>query len=109
MFIKLIFGIIYNVNVDLLRKLSPSTWCTSGSMTEHYVENYDNYLLIVDGITVAGIEAYPESKNDNKTFEYTIIKEDENQYIVLVNGEEDNILPFTTEKNAEDFIKSQVK
>lgn len=50
----------YKVNVDLLRKLSPSTWCTASSMTEHYVQNYDNYLLIVDGVTVAGIEASPD-------------------------------------------------
>lgn len=50
----------FKVNVDLLRKLSPSTWCTASSMTEHYVENYDNYLLIVNGVTVAGIEASPD-------------------------------------------------
>ena len=49
----------FKVNVDLLRKLSPSTWCTASSMTEHYVANYDNYLLIVNGVTVAGIEVYP--------------------------------------------------
>lgn len=47
----------YKSNVELLRKLSPSTWCTAGSNAEYYVQNYDNYLLIVDGITVAGIEA----------------------------------------------------
>lgn len=47
----------YKTNIELLRKLSPSTWCTAGGMTDHYVQNYDNYLLIVDGITVAGIEA----------------------------------------------------
>lgn len=63
----------YKVNVDLLRKLSPSTWCTSGSLTEHYVQNYDNYLLIIDGITVAGIEAYPE-ENDEKTLKDKISK-----------------------------------
>ena len=50
----------YKKNVELLRKLSPSTWCTASSMTEHYVANYDNYLLIVDGVTVAGIEAIPK-------------------------------------------------
>ena len=47
----------FKVNVELLRKLSPSTWCTASGMTAYYVENYDNYLLIVDGVTVAGIEA----------------------------------------------------
>jgi hypothetical protein len=47
----------YKANVELLRKLSPSTWCTADGMTNHYVENYDNYLLIVDGVTVVGIEA----------------------------------------------------
>jgi hypothetical protein len=54
----------YRTNVDTLRKLSPATWCTSGSMTEHYVENYDNYLLIVDGVTVAGIEVEPIMNNN---------------------------------------------
>lgn len=47
----------FKTNVELLRKLSPSTWCTASGMASHYVENYDNYLLIVNGITVAGIEA----------------------------------------------------
>lgn len=47
----------YKVNVELLRKLSPSTWCTASGMAGHYVENYDNYLLVVNNITVAGIEA----------------------------------------------------
>ena len=46
----------YRTNVDTLRKLSPATWCTSGSMTEHYVENYDNYLLIVDGVLLRGLK-----------------------------------------------------
>jgi hypothetical protein len=49
----------FKVNVELLKKLSPSSWCTASGMASHYVENYDNYLLIVDGVTVAGIEAYP--------------------------------------------------
>jgi hypothetical protein len=57
-------AIQYRTNVETLRKLSPSTWCTSGSMTEHYVQNYDNYLLIVDGITVAGIEADSLNKSN---------------------------------------------
>jgi hypothetical protein len=59
----------HKVNVELLRKLSPSTWCTAGGMASHYVENYDNYLLIVDGVTVAGIEAGnkgPNGKNQVK-------------------------------------------
>ena len=51
----------FKVNVELLRKLSPSTWCTSGGMASHYVANYDNYILIVNGVTVAGIEAMPHS------------------------------------------------
>ncbi len=50
----------HKVNVELLRKLSPSTWCTASGMASSYVENYDNYLLIVNGITVAGVEAYPD-------------------------------------------------
>jgi len=53
----------YKVNVELLRKLSPSTWCTSSGMAPHYVENYDNYLLIVDGVTVAGVEAGDKGSN----------------------------------------------
>tara|TARA_R110000868_G_scaffold214938_2_gene465038 strand:- start:224 stop:2854 length:2631 start_codon:yes stop_codon:yes gene_type:complete len=47
----------FKVNVELLRKLSPATWCTSGGMASHYVANYNNYILIVNGVTVAGIEA----------------------------------------------------
>jgi len=53
----------YKVNVELLRKLSPSTWCTSSGMAGHYVENYDNYVLVVNGITVAGIEAGDKGAN----------------------------------------------
>lgn len=49
----------YETNVELLRKLSPSTWCTSGSAATTYVEDYDNYVLIVNGRSVAGIEVYP--------------------------------------------------
>jgi len=56
----------YKVNIDLLRKLSPSTWCTASSMTEYYVAHYDNYLLIVDGVTVAGIEAIPKKDELNE-------------------------------------------
>lgn len=56
----------FKVNVELLRKLSPSTWCTAGGMASHYVENYDNYLLIVNGVTVAGIEAYPEEHSQDR-------------------------------------------
>lgn len=55
----------HKANEELLRKLSPHTWCTSSSMASHYVENYDNYILIVDGKTVAGIEAFPP-KSTNK-------------------------------------------
>jgi hypothetical protein len=56
----------YKKNVELLRKLSPSTWCTATSMADYYVENHDNYLLIVNGVTVAGIEAYPGVDNSKK-------------------------------------------
>ena len=52
-----------NANIELLRRLSPSTWCTSAGMAKHYVENYDNYILIVNGVTVAGIEAGDVGKN----------------------------------------------
>jgi len=56
-------GVQHKVNVELLRKLSPSTWCTASGMASHYVENYDNYLLIIDGVTVAGIEAGDKGSN----------------------------------------------
>ena len=59
----------FKVNVELLRKLSPSTWCTASGMASHYVENYDNYLLIVNGITVAGIEATSEYTSNNSKLE----------------------------------------
>lgn len=62
----------HKANVELLRKLSPHTWCTASSMASHYVENYDNYLLIVDGRTVAGIEASPMGQDipDINTYNY---------------------------------------
>lgn len=56
----------YEKNIELLRKLSPSSWCTASGMTDYYVQNYDNYLLIVNGVTVAGIEAYPVPAIENK-------------------------------------------
>jgi hypothetical protein len=56
----------FKVNVELLRKLSPSTWCTASGMASHYVENYDNYLLIVDGVTVVGIEAGIDNRNSQQ-------------------------------------------
>jgi hypothetical protein len=71
----------FKVNVELLRKLSPSTWCTASGMASHYVENYDNYLLIVDGVTVAGIEAYPGVDNSEK------IQDLENKIKDLENNE----------------------
>lgn len=74
----------FKKNVDLLRKLSPSTWCTASSMTEHYVANYDNYLLIVNGVTVAGIEAYPDRGNSNKINvegKLKILKENINNFV----------------------------
>ena len=50
----------FKVNVELLRKLSPSTWCTVGEeMASNKVRQYDNYILIVNGATVTGIEASP--------------------------------------------------
>jgi hypothetical protein len=59
----------FKANVELLRKLSPSTWCTASGMASHYVENYDNYLLIVDGVTVAGIEATNQTTSEYETFD----------------------------------------
>lgn len=56
----------FKVNVELLRKLSPSTWCTASGMAPYYVENHDNYLLIVNGVTVAGIEAYPNTHEEDE-------------------------------------------
>ena len=57
----------FKVNVELLRKLSPSTWCTASSRAPYNVEQYDNYILIVNGITVAGLEAIPY---DNSALEF---------------------------------------
>ena len=63
----------YITNVELLRKLSPSTWCTATASAFGFVRDYDNYLLIVNGVTVAGIEAIPiedqERELANKTKE----------------------------------------
>lgn len=56
----------FDINIELLKKLSPSTWCTSGGLTRHYVENYDNYILIVNGITVAGIEVTDKINSNNQ-------------------------------------------
>jgi hypothetical protein len=71
----------FKINVELLRKLSPSTWCTADGMAAYYVENHDNYILIVNGITVAGIEAYP-SKYTNEDLELAIkkVKKEELKY-----------------------------
>lgn len=66
----------HKVNVELLRKLSPSTWCTASGMASHYVENYDNYLLIVNGVTVAGVEAMAqESDLDSLSQEFKAQKQ----------------------------------
>lgn len=56
----------YKANVELLRKLSPQTWCTASTMADYYVQNYDNYLLIVDGKTVAGIEAGIDNRSSQR-------------------------------------------
>lgn len=56
----------YKANVELLRKLSPQTWCTASTMADYYVQNYDNYLLIVDGKTVAGIEAGIDNRSSQQ-------------------------------------------
>jgi len=56
----------HKANVELLRKLSPQTWCTASSMASHYVENYDNYILVVDGQTVAGVEAGQSKTNEGE-------------------------------------------
>ena len=49
-------------NVELLKKLSPSTWCTSreDSYAPDYVAKYDNYLLVVNDKVVVGIEVYAD-------------------------------------------------
>ena len=52
----------YKMRVELLRRISPETWCTKGRMAADYVRDYDNYVLIVDGKPVAGIEARPKEK-----------------------------------------------
>jgi len=83
----------YKANVDLLRKLSPSTWCTAGGMADHYVENYDNYLLIVNGITVAGIEATDE-ENDNGKIQVKEVTSRGNNGVASVDHIEDIVAFF---------------
>jgi len=46
-------------NIELLRRLSPSTWCTHDWNAPNSVASYDNYILVVDGKTVAGLEVHP--------------------------------------------------
>jgi hypothetical protein len=80
----------FKANAELLRKLSPQTWCTASSMAEHYVENYDNYVLIVDGKTVAGIEAFPGTTNNEdkikriKENKAKLIKEHNGKFLALI-------------------------
>lgn len=99
----------FKANVELLRKLSPSTWCTASGMAAHYVENYDNYLLIVDGITVAGIEVYPSSETnrikakferneDGSTYEKSFESDEELQGYVEETGEQYTILQRKSDK-----------
>ena len=94
----------FKTNVDLLRKLSPSTWCTASSMTEHYVANYDNYLLIVNGVTVAGIEVYPLKKViEPSVKEVDILNDGTISYIATnKNG---TVRTFETKDEAENFIE----
>ena len=88
----------FTVNIELLRKLSPSTWCTSGGMAEHYVENYDNYVLIVDGVTVAGVEAYPQKTNwDLKPTITSITKEEYDNAVEESFKKSNNIIGEFTE------------
>lgn len=49
----------FDINVKMLRRLSPETWCTNSWAASDYVKKFDNYLLIVDGKTVAGVEILP--------------------------------------------------
>ena len=56
----------YDVNVSMLRRLSPASWCTASYASENYVELYDNYLLVVNGKTVAGIESTGELQSNGK-------------------------------------------
>ena len=48
-------------SADRLEALSPTTWCTSSGSAEQYASNYDNWLLRVDGKTVAGAEISTET------------------------------------------------
>jgi len=108
----------YKVNVELLRKLSPSTWCTASSMAGHYVENYDNYLLVVDGVTVAGIEANPKDKfskeldeaNKQITVLENKIKEAQNpKYFYVGNLEKWKKNLKVLQEVVENLSKTQVK
>ena len=110
----------FKKNVDLLRKLSPSTWCTATSMTAHYVENYDNYLLIVNGVTMAGIEVYPGETNDDKikeinqdieTYRTGVISKDpeSKNWIIRYSNPNWAVNYAFTEKDAQRLIEREIE
>ena len=83
-------------NVELIRKLSPSTWCTATYMAEEYVKNYDNYLLIVNGATVVGIEVYPQEEKYKLDLE-PITKEKYDEAIETSYRNSNNVIGEFTE------------
>ena len=83
-------------NVELIRKLSPSTWCTATYMAEEYVKNYDNYLLIVNGATVVGIEVYPQEEKYKLDLE-SITKEKYDEAIKTSYKNSNNVIGEFTE------------
>jgi len=80
-------------NVELLKKLSPSTWCTAGATAESYVYNYDNYILIVNGVTITGIEAKREKNAEGKIQVNEVTSRNNNQ-IASIDYLDDTIAFF---------------
>ncbi len=95
----------YKKNRELLRKLSPSTWCTATTHTDFYLTKYDNYLLIVDGITVVGIEA--SKIGSNGKVQVKEVTSRNNNDIASIDHLEDTIAFF--EKHNLDLNNSSIK
>ena len=48
------------------KAVSPKQWCTASGHTESYLTKYDNYLLVVKGAVIAGIEVEKGEDADGK-------------------------------------------
>jgi hypothetical protein len=75
-------------------------------MTKHYVRNYDNYLLIVNGVTVVGIEASDET-NENGKINVNEVTSRNNNGIASIDHLDDTLAFF--EKHNLDPDNSTIK